>query len=394
MSELGATAILNGGAKLAGDHLLFVANRTYRIEPGRRAIPVADAAPVAPDARWVDSTNEDALPRLVDEGHAFLGGKTLTDVLVRGSAWSTNGAVAVLDTAVAVGPARKAVRVHGERRVEVRDDGRFGFSKAAPFDELALVWDHAFGGRDIRAEAILLGLRAKGTSRFGKRREADGVGLGKLVYPRNAAGRGYFMGFDRSKIDGTLAPALEDPTDPVTPDRLVSDSVGGWIDQPVSACYEAIDFNTFPRLQFFLPPKFDPPKRKVQELASGALLVEDLARSFDPTQLPHPRVYACAPAGLSVARLRGDERAQIWGMHPKHAYLDFELPDDAPTMSLEIPGVGVRQLEARLATVLVEPNEERVTLTWAGIQPVAMAYPEEMLTTMRRAVRWKKEMAK
>src|SRR5262249_23495845 len=140
---------------------------------------------------------------------------------------------------------------------------------------------------------------------------------------------------------------------------------------------------TFPRAAFCIKPAYDTPTRPVHELSTGAVLPEDLARSFDPKLPTHPRVYNMAPSGLAVCRLRGNERVRLWNLHREHAVLEFDLPDDEPRLSIDVPGVGARKLEPRLGTVRIQPDLDRVVLTWSGFIEVATVYPEELLATMR-----------
>jgi len=368
-----------GGACLA-----LVVARAYRIAPGRRASPLPDAIPVSPTPTYVASSNEGAGERLVEEAGGSAAGKPLTDVLVRGSARSLRGPVPVVETGVRVGAARKAVRAVGDRRIAVTAAG-LSFSSPAPFTAMPLLWDHAYGGRDQHAERLFE--KDERRASLGGRRELAPLEP-KVTYPRNAAGRGYALDIDRGRLDGTLAPNLEDPTDPVTPDRLLSATTVDWIDRPVAACYEPIDVFTFPRAAFFIPPAFDPPQRPVHELSTGAILREDLERPFDPRNLGNPRMLNAAPAGLAVCRLEGAERVSLWNMHARHELLEFDLPDDRPKLVLEPPGVAPRELSPLLQTVLVEPELDRVTLTWAGVLPVAMPYPEEVIEKVRDTVVW------
>ncbi len=364
--------------------LALVANRAYRIEPGRRASPLPDAVAVSTAPTYAPSSNEGAGRRLVEEAHASAVGKPLTDVLVRGAARSLRGPVFVVETGVRVGAARKAVRAVGDRYIAIGAGG-LSFSSPQPFVEMPLVWDHAYGGRDQHAEQLF----AKHDHRapMGGRGELAPL-KPQVLYPRNGAGRGYALDLDRERFHGALAPNLEDPTDPVTPDRLLSATTTDWIDRPVAACYEPIDLFTFPRAAFFIRPKFDDPQRSVHELSSGAVLREDLDRPFDLRNLGNPRMYNSAPAGLAVCRLEGAERVSLWNMHARHELLELDLPDDRPKLLLEPPGVGTRELAPLLQTVLIEPDLDRVTLTWVGVLPVAMPYPAEMLASMRHAAVW------
>lgn len=379
-----ATLVLSRQIPGAGPCLALVANRAYRIERGTRASPLPDVVPVSTEATYAPSSNEGARPRLVEDTHASAIGKPLTDVLVRGAARSLRGAVHSLETGVRVGAARKAVRAVGDRRIAVTTGG-LSFSAPAPFVEMPLLWDRAYGGRDLHAEALFA--KHDRRTRIGGRNEIAPLAP-EVVYPRNGSGRGYAFDLDRLRFDGTFAPNLEDPTDPVTPDRLLSATTGDWIDRPVAACYGPIDLFTFPRAAFLISFAFDPPTRPVHELASGAVLREDLEKKFNPRDLRNPRAFNCAPAGLAVCRLDGAERVSLWNMHARHELLEFDLPDDRPRLLLEPPGVGTRELAPLLQTVLVEPDLDRVTLTWTGVLPVAMPFPAEMVASMRHAAVW------
>jgi hypothetical protein len=287
---------------------------------------------------------------------------------------------------VRVAAARKAVRAWGDRQIERRADGSLGFSAPVPFTRMPLTWDLAYGGRDVHAEDLLRDTEDEPLLQLDSD-DGDGRFGGILAYPRNRVGRGFFVDVDADRIVGTLAPNLEDASDPVAPERLLARDTLDWIDRPVAACYEPIDWFTFPRAMFLLPPDFHPPTRPVHELASGALLSDDL-RERDLFAAPDGRAYNCAPAGLAVCRLDGTERVSLWNLHAQHELLEFDLPDDRPRFILEPPGVAPRELRPLLQTVLIEPDEERVTLTWAGMLEVAMPYPDEMTRTMRHSVAW------
>ncbi len=68
--------------------------------------------------------------------------------------------------------------------------------------------------------------------------------------------------------------------------------------------------------------------------------------------------------------------------------LELDLPDDRPRLLIEPPGVIARELSPLLQNMLIEPDQDRVTLTWTGVLPVAMPYPDEMVAVMRHRVVW------
>ena len=369
-----------------GQHYLsIIVKRAYAIRPGGRAEPTRDWPSIRVEPEFAESKSAPEIERLVHDSDLFAPGKPLTDVLLSGSAHARDR-VGCVETGLQVGRARKAVRVFGDRRVVRSSNGVLGFSTPEPFVRMPIHWDLAYGGRDLTAEAAAVRELAEPFAALGIAAGPDDE-LPMLAYPRNPAGRGYFVGKDLERLIGTLAPNLDDPSDPVEAGRLMAPDPMAWLDLPTAACYEPIDPMTFPRSAFSVQPAFSPPRRPVHELALGGLLPEDL-RERDLWAPPHARCNNAAPAGLAVCRLEGGERVQLWNLHGAYQLLEFDLPGDRPELVLEPPGVAPRRLAPLLQTVLIEPDRDRVTLTWTGSLPVAMPYPDEMTASMRHGVNW------
>jgi hypothetical protein len=211
---------------------------------------------------------------------------------------------------------------------------------------------------------------------------------GALSYPRNPVGRGFFAALEIDRLEGELLPNLDDPDDPVEPTRLLAEDGLDWIDRPVAASYGPIHVTTFPRCMFHLArPDWRPPQRRIHELSTGALLASDLDER-ELTSPPDPRVFNSAPAGLAVCRLQGNERATLWNLHPRHEMLEVDLPGTRPVLVLEPPRTRPYELPGELASVLFEPDEDRVTLTWAASMQVAAVFPEPLCLEMPNGVRW------
>jgi hypothetical protein len=386
-----ATSIHSYRFPTGKSYLSLLAKRTYRFRPGARAEPAREHQDIFEKPVYEESTNPGAFHRLVHDTDRFGPEKPLTDVLVRGRAHSTRGATASLVAAVEVGAAKKQVRVVGNRNVALGMGGRVGFTKPEPFQSMPLTWDHAFGGRDAYAEAKLSDTgTAFGRSRQGLAALAAGTNNPKeggfsISYPRNIAGRGFFLDMDRERIDGASLPNLEDPSDPVVPERLLITDVLDWMDLPAAACFEPIDTFTFPRAVFMVPHASNPPKRPLYELATGAILQADLDDTRFPKIPPNPRLFNCAPAGLAVCRLLGGEHVKLLNLHPKHEVLEFDLPGERPRMLLEPPGCPVAELSPLLSTISIEPEAQEVTLTWAGKIEVAAPFPAEVIQKVRHA---------
>ena len=103
---------------------------------------------------------------------------------------------------------------------------------------------------------------------------------------------------------------------------------------------------------------------------------------------PDPRAFNVAAPGLGLARLQGNEKVTLWHLSPRAEVLELRLPGDRPQILIEPPGTRTYELEPVLGTVLLEPDEDRVTMTWTGALPVAAPYGAEQCEELRHAVVW------
>jgi len=358
----------------------IVAKRCYRIMPQRRA-EVGTAPPSRtpePVTVSVGGSPHDVMLLADSDICGFI--KPFTDVLLRGSAYALQGPAKRIDTGVRVGAAYKRVTAHGDRQICRNASGRLSSSAAEPFSQMPLTWNRAYGGKD-QGDAGLPPELGVAVRRTATARES-------YSYPRNRFGVGFVVGEDDERLVGGSMPNLEDPDDRVTVERLLARDPLAWIDCPSSACYEPLDLLTFPRCMFHLVrPDWHRPSRPLRELSLGALHEQDLRdRGF--AEPPDPRFFNCAPAGLSVCRLRGDERVSLWNLHRSLALLEFDLPSDPPRLLIEPPGCRASELPPVLSTVLIEPDEDRVTLTWVGSTDVAAIFPKAMCKEMKHAAVW------
>jgi hypothetical protein len=387
MVELGSTLVHSYEWPEGRHHLGVVAKRAYRIRQGGRAEPAAEQPAIRIEPEYVAPAGAPEAERLVHDSDVFALVRPLTDVLLAGSAHA-RVATDCVETALRVGGARKSVRVFGDRRV-VRSPatGELRFSPAESFKTMPIEWGRSYGGSDADAGGELLGqlMDAFASLGLGEARAED-LPL-TSAYPRNAVGRGFLVGEDAERLVGTVVPNLDDPEDPVLVGRLMTADWLDWLDLPVPAGYGPLDPITFPRSAFAFPRLSNAPARPVRELALGGLLPADLCER-DLLAAPDARMHNGAPPGLAVCRLEGGERVSLWNLHRAHALLEFDLPTAPRRLLLEPPGVAARELSPRLGTVLIEPDRDLVTLTWAGSLEVAAPYPVEKMEAMRHACVW------
>jgi hypothetical protein len=243
--------------------------------------------------------------------------KPATDVVLLGSAVAPAGKATEAMVAVAMGPLRKVVRVVGDR-VFFRSMGSIGISSPAPFEQLPLQWERAFGGWD-RSDPDAA------------KHECD---------PRNPVGRGFRRKGGRFE-EGVLCPNLEDPGQPLR----------GWGDRPAPVGFGFTSSSWAPRPS--LGGTYDEGWRKTR----APLLPADFSRRF---------LSAAAPGLIAPGHLRGDEKAAVSGA-TRGRPLAFRLPGSPPPEVLVVrDGMSDRRVQTALDSVVIDADARQVILIWKG----------------------------
>jgi hypothetical protein len=270
--------------------------------------------------------------------------KIATDVVVLGKVYSPGGKpVPVVDAAVDVGGRTKGIRVFGDRKCLFHSQSAPGITDPRPFTEMEMRYERAYGGSDPLSIPEM-----------------------PFSYPRNHLGRGFVLKNLRELVEGLALPNFEDPTDLLTPDRVLVGEPENWWRQPMPQGFGWFQRTWYPRCSFVgSVPGFVDPDTVVREEQLGLVPKRQfaLARQF---KLPSfdIRFNSGASPGLAVPFLQGGERIRLAHLTPD-GLLDFTVPVDPPRIGLNI-GMGMRDLAPLLQTVLIRPEDRQVDLVWRG----------------------------
>lgn len=248
-----------------------------------------------------------------------------TDVLVLGHAHAPGGRPSpTVSVALRVGPIDKQLVVYGNR---IYSDGIRGLSTTSPqpFVEQPIRYELAFGGSDT----------------------SDRDPVKHVIYERNPIGRGHPPRVERWQ--NQPAHCIELP--------------GGSPASAGPAGLGPIDRAWLPRRRF--AGTYDATWFRTKK----PLLPDD----YDP------RFGMCAPTDQQTANpLRGGERVSLLNLSPEGT-LAFELP----RVELRLfTAIGRRRHEhgATLATVTIEPSEQRLSVVWQS----ALRVPAPVLDELHR----------
>jgi hypothetical protein len=307
------------------DTLYVMVKATVTLRPRIGLAPVQ--VPVALADEYYEDPVNSSLKRVSDM-HI---GKPGTDVLLIGHAWGPNGqATTQADVTVSVAERRKTIRVFGDR---VWRDGTP--TAPAPFQSMPLVWERAFGGVHKTEDKV-----------FAEERNPIGCGF------RGKRGPG--------ELEGQPVPNLEDPSAPLqSPGQA-----------PPPACFAPVSPSWMPRRAF--AGTYDANWQKNR----APYLPDD----FDP------RFFQCAAPELTFDRyLEGNEPVEIHGAS-NTGPIGFALPTARPIVEVTIAGAK-QEPWANLETLLIEPDENRASLTWRAAVPCdrQVLKVEKIVVKLRRS---------
>jgi hypothetical protein len=239
-------------------------------------------------------------------------GKPGTDVLLDGSAWAPGGRPTWrMDVTLAAGPVAKTVRVSADRLWESGPAGAT-MRWLEPFVRMPLVWERAFGGFD----------------------ETD---HGPVADRRNPAGTGFRAPGGAKPLGGLALPNVEDP----------GALIAAPSDRPAPAGFAPVAPHWEPRVRY--GGTYDQRWQRTR--------APYLPTDFDP------RFFQLAPAGLVAPRyLQPGEWVQVRGATPSRP-LQFQLPPLRVEVTYVVEATAY-PMSANLDTVIVQPDENRVLLTW------------------------------
>jgi len=338
------------------DYVMVLVKYTYLIRNNRCILH-------KPEPLLYDYRDEDLEPRL-QPGTDFWPCKMLTDFVVQGSAFAPNKRpIDRIEVSVQVAKTIKRIAVFGKRLIQWTED-RINISMPEPFEEIPLTYQNAYGGIDWRVqisekdqenpELILSFVN-----------DQDHPGL----YPRNPFGKGYLV--EQGEVPDMVMPNLEDPSDLITPERLVIKDPKLWYRQPLPWCFDWVHPITFPRYVFMLPemdawypgPEDEQmPEVKRIFIPSG---YHSQMRDRNLLSCPHPNFFQEASHGLVFSDLKGNEPVKIVGMHPEKPVIEFYLPGHTPVIEIQIEEEKKRVMP-RLHSVVCRPAENILTMLFGA----------------------------
>jgi hypothetical protein len=366
-----------------GSQVGIIAKRTYDVRDGHCHVAAEQVALVEEPQLSPDGT---VLLHDVDIGL----NRTQVDVIVRGSAHAAQPRRS-FDIAVRVGPFERRLRVFGNRRCFRSSTGNLQFSDPIPTDLVSLGWESAYGGTDMAALARYGDPYQEACRMTGETYEPS---LGAFAYPRNRSGKGYVIEASDAALEACALPNLEDAGFLLTPETLIVGRADVWPGAGRVAALGFQAYTTFPRSAMVgLLTPFDTARFAPQdffEVREGGLPTQCVSEHIPLIRRIHLGVAQQSAHGMRLPEISPGDRVALAQMHPQVPSWVFDLSREFPEMALRMPdSADPTPLSAKIRTLLVEPERDRVCVTWVGEHREPTPMGPGKIDAIRCSVAWR-----
>lgn len=310
------SSVVPGMDKDGHDYAAVIIKGTFAIQSNNRDLTISDEqVPINFEDIFFGEPGQSSIKYGSDASLTKKG----SDIVLIGNAYTNSGNRKWVDVSVTVGHINKTIRVFGDRRW-YRSLGSWRASQPIPFDKMPLLYEKAFGGKDL--------------SHTNPARH----GLDK----RNPVGTGFCVSDNKKHLEGLPLPNLEDP-------RAY---IKSWKDKPNPACFGFIGHDWLPRVKY--AGTYDETWQKER----CPLLPGDFDDSFFNSA--HPDL-------TSDAYFKGGETVQVVNAS-RSGNVSFYLPRISFDISMWIKGKKKVHVP-KLDTIIIEPDDLRVIVVWRATVP-------------------------
>ncbi len=339
--------ILLPGQTPQGEYILsLLVKRTYEIIPGASCRRLTRAA------RLIKGDKHYGDPRItpVKFEADLVPFKLATDIVLNAKAYAPEAqAIPRMRCGVKVGQVRKQLVITGDRACEYRGGTPPNFLEPEFFTEMALTYDRAYGGVDIRSDPHL-----------------------SYPYPRNLLGKGFVVKNTKQTVDKLPLPNIEDPAELLTPENIICGEYPKWQLQPQPQGLGWYSKYWYPRAPLAgVMPADRAFEQDMRKLYASLLPAGPQRETYEQTSLPDIdfRFFNGASPGLVGPYLAGNEDVELEGLMPE-GRLAFQLACERPRIAINI-GTGISEPEVVLHTLMIRTEDRQLDAVWRG----AISYP-------------------
>ena len=314
--------------------------------------------------------------------------KPQTDIVIKGSA-NISEKIGKSQVTVEVSGHQKKLRliIIGNRIAYKNHYGNIVFTEPDQIIKQPLEYFYAYGGIDKIAEQKF---ELPDKAIMDSIPEIDWMATSPYRYPRNPCGKGYLIEDHSNSFEHFELPNIEDPMCMLTPSNLLLQKPENWVYQPLPRSTTWVNPTWFPRIVYFgVLPEFEKSAkpRDFQEIEQN-LLNPNILDECSMEDMVSNKAANGASLGLQFPYLKGNEKIKLTNIHPTKQDFVLQLPGDRPKIWVDGRNGTLKPTTPVIHTIVIEPDEGRLSIVWRGSAPALRPYMDEELKTMPFKVEW------
>jgi hypothetical protein len=287
---------------------------------------------------------------------------------------------------IIIGDIKYSIAVQGNQKAYLDSYGKIQFSDIELVEEIPLRYDFAYGGRDTEAEKQIQLPQAEILAAMP---DQDWYADSPFRYPRNTEGKGYLVEMNKNMIEQLEIPNLQDPGHLLTPENILVGNIDRWIEMPIPYATDWVNHVFFPRIAYTGLFEFMNVKKLTLKEMKMKWVEKDIYDKKDPATGFNYRFFNGGHYALQIGLHNNPKECTLTNIHPLHKKITLQLPSLFPKIWVDGRKGTLKETIPVMHSIIIEPDENRLSVVWRGSAPALRPYFQEELKTMPFKVEWK-----
>ena len=362
--------------------LAVIVKQTYTIDKEGKCTLAAEQMPLAEDVVMYSHNNA-----ILQADLDLYVQKDYTDVVVKGSAKNYDNQSQFV-AEIILGKTRHSIAVQGNQKVYLDDRNRIQFSEIEKVETVPLRYDFAYGGKDTEAEKQM---QMPPAELLASMPDIDLYSDSPFRYPRNPEGKGYLVEKSKAMIEQLEIPNLQDPDHLLTPGNILVGDYNRWIEMPIPYATDWVNPAWVPRIIYTGLIEYPQTKIAGVKEIEKRWVALDLYNKKDPAKDFNFRFFNGGHYALQTQLDNPVRECTLINIHPVNKKFTIRLPDIRPKIWVDGRKGTLKETIPVMHSIIIEPDENRLSIVWCGRAIALRPYFHEELETMPFKVEWNKK---
>jgi hypothetical protein len=184
-------------------------------------------------------------------------------------------------------------------------------------------------------------------------------------------------------------PNLQDPEYLLTPDNILVGDPDRWFEMPIPYATDWVSHVWVPRLAYTGLVQFPQVRMSLLKEMKMKWVEKDIYDKKDLAKGFNYRFFNGGHYALQVDLYHPVRECTLVNIHPSQKKITIKIPAATPKMWVDGRKGTLKETRPAMHSILIEPDERRLSIVWCGNAPALRPYAKEELKTMPFKIEWK-----